>query len=134
MHRPHIVRTWHAMRADSKGIHIMKNVLFAAGAALVVATAAFAASADQFTPPNSGASGAVIRVDDNRYYGNNGYNNGYNNRYYDNGYGHRERPRYYRERRYYYQPAPNYYYPPPPVYYYPQPEPSFSFGLTLPIH
>lgn len=47
----------------------------------------------------------------------------------------------YRERRYYYyEPAPTYYYPPPPppppVYYYPQPdyEPSFSFGVTLPIH
>ena len=56
---------------------------------------------------------------------------------YGYGYGYyRERPRYYRERRYYY--APNYYCPPPPppVYYYPRPyyEPSFSFGLTLPIH
>jgi len=44
----------------------------------------------------------------------------------------------YRERRYYYyEPAPTYYYPPPPppVYYYPRPdyEPSFSFGVTLPI-
>jgi hypothetical protein len=59
--------------------------------------------------------------------------------YYDNGYGYgyyRERPRYYRERRYYYAPAPTYYYPPPPVYYAPRPyyEPSFSFGLTVPIH
>jgi len=48
----------------------------------------------------------------------------------------RERPRYYRERRYYYyEPAPTYYYP-PPAYYYPRPryEPSFSFGLTVPIH
>jgi len=59
--------------------------------------------------------------------------------YYDNGYGYgyyRERPRYYRERRYYYAPAPTYYYPPPPVYYAPRPyyEPSFSFGLTIPIH
>jgi hypothetical protein len=60
--------------------------------------------------------------------------------YYDNGYGYgyyRERPRYYyRERGYYYAPAPTYYYPPPPVYYAPRPyyEPSFSFGLTVPIH
>lgn len=61
--------------------------------------------------------------------------------YYDNGYGYgyyRERPRYYyREQpRYYYAPAPTYYYPPPPVYYAPRPyyEPSFSFGLTIPIH
>ncbi len=81
----------------------------------------------------------------------NDWNNDWNHRHrhhhrqwgnYDNGYGYgyyRERPRYYyRERRYYYyEPAPTYYYPPPPpVYYYPQPyyEPSFSFGLTIPIH
>jgi len=43
----------------------------------------------------------------------------------------------YRVRRYYYyEPAPTYYYPPPPppVYYYPRRDPSFSFGVTLPIH
>jgi hypothetical protein len=63
--------------------------------------------------------------------------------YSDNGYGYgyyREQPRFYyreRPRYYYYEPAPTYYYPPPPpAYYYPEPryEPSFSFGLTLPIH
>ncbi len=63
-----------------------------------------------------------------RQWDNGGYGYGY----------YRERPRYYyRERNYYYyEPAPTYYYPPPPVYYYPRPyyEPSFSFGLTVPIH
>jgi hypothetical protein len=61
--------------------------------------------------------------------------------YYDNGYGYnyyRERPRYYYERpTYYYEPPPVYYYEPPPAYYYPQQpyyDPSFSFGLTVPIH
>jgi hypothetical protein len=35
-----------------------------------------------------------------------------------------------------YEPPPAYYYAPPPTYYYPQPYygPSFSFGLTVPIH
>ena len=48
-----------------------------------------------------------------------------------------EPPRVVYEERRYYAPAPTYYYP-PPVYYYPRPryygEPSFSFGVTLPIH
>jgi len=61
-----------------------------------------------------------------RHWGNGGYCCGY------------YQPRYYyRERRYYYyEPAPTYYYP-PPVYYYPRPryyDPSFSFGVTIPIH
>ena len=59
-----------------------------------------------------------------RYYNGHGYGYGYGN--------------YYRPRYYYYRPAPTYYYPPPPpAYYYPQPYgygPSFSFGLTVPIH
>ena len=45
----------------------MKNVLFAAGAAIVVALSAAAASAGQFAAPTGTASGAVIRVDDHRY-------------------------------------------------------------------
>jgi hypothetical protein len=66
--------------------------------------------------------------------------------YYDNGYGYsyyREQPRYYYQPPTYYypppayyEPPPAYYYAPPPTYYYPQPyyDPSFSFGLTVPIH
>ena len=89
-----------------------------------------------------GATPAAANDWDHRHrhneWGDNGY--GYGNGY-DNGY-YRERPRYYhRERRYYYyEPAPSYYYyAPPPAYYYPPPppryyEPSFSFGLTIPIH
>ncbi|HUL06340.1 MAG TPA: hypothetical protein VLV76_08405 [Candidatus Acidoferrum sp.] len=65
------------------------------------------------------------RHNDRGYYHGHGYGYGYG------GYG-------YRPRYYYYQPAPTYYYPPPPpAYYYPQPYgygPSFSFGLTVPIH
>ena len=47
---------------------------------------------------------------------------------YNNGYGYRH----YRERPRYYEAPPAYYYEaPPPRYYDP---PSFSFGLTIPIH
>lgn len=53
----------------------MKNVLFAAGAALVVATSAVGASAGQPAAPASGDAGAIIRIDDNRYY-DDGYNGG----------------------------------------------------------
>jgi hypothetical protein len=57
-------------------------------------------------------------------------------RHYDNnGYGYR----YYRERPRYYEAPPAYYYEAPPAYYYEAPppryyDPSFSFGLTIPIH
>jgi hypothetical protein len=63
------------------------------------------------------------------------HHHGYYNHDYRYGNYYRERPRYYYgERRYYYQPAPTYYYPPPAYYaprYY---DPSFSFGITVPIH
>ena len=84
-----------------------------------------------------GATPAVAHDNDDWY-----WQRHHHRGYYDSGYGYgyyRERPRYYyRERRYYYyEPAPTYYYP-PPVYYYPRPryyyEPSFSFGVTIPIH
>jgi hypothetical protein len=75
--------------------------------------------------------------DDNDWYWRHHRHGGYDN---DGGYRyyHRERPRYdYRERGYYYQPAPRYYYAPPAYYYAPPPryyDPSFSFGITIPIH
>ncbi len=66
----------------------MKNVLFAACAAMIVATGAVSASAGQFNAPvDSGSgSGALIRVDDNRYYNDSYYyDSGYRDRgYYDN--------------------------------------------------
>jgi hypothetical protein len=67
----------------------MKRVLFATCAAIVVATGAVDASAGQFTAPDSGGSGAIIRVDDNRYY-DDGYDgsgdNGSRYQYRDHGY------------------------------------------------
>jgi hypothetical protein len=61
----------------------MKNVLFAACAAMIVATGAFGASAGQFTAPAGSGSGALIRVDDNRYYDDSYY---YDSGYQDRGY------------------------------------------------
>jgi hypothetical protein len=60
----------------------MRNILFATCAAIVVATGAVGASAGQFAASYNGGSGAIIRVDDNRYY-DDGYNgNGdYNSQY-----------------------------------------------------
>jgi len=67
----------------------MKRVLFATCAAIVVATGAVGASAGQFAAPDGGGSGAVIRVDDNRYY-DDGYNGSGDSdsqyRYQDRGY------------------------------------------------
>jgi opacity protein-like surface antigen len=54
----------------------MKNVLFAAGAALVVATSAVGASAGQPAAPAGGDAGAIIRIDDNRYYDDGYYGGG----------------------------------------------------------
>ena len=67
----------------------MKRVLFATCAAIVVATGAVGASAGQFAAPDGSGSGAVIRVDDNRYY-DDGYNGSGDSdsqyRYQDRGY------------------------------------------------
>src|SRR5262249_35381262 len=69
--------------------HIMKSILFASCAAIVVATGALSASAGQFAAPSDSDSGTIIRVDDNRYYDDNYYGNGdYDSqyRYQNNGY------------------------------------------------
>jgi hypothetical protein len=71
---------------------IMKTVLLSACAAALIATAAAPAFAGQYATPDNGPSGAIISVDDNRYYDNYGYNgnNGYNGndwRYQSPGYG-----------------------------------------------
>jgi hypothetical protein len=60
----------------------MRNILCATCAAIVVATGAVGASAGQFTAPTGSGSGAIIRVDDNRYY-DDGYSGGgdYNSQY-----------------------------------------------------
>jgi hypothetical protein len=71
----------------------MKNVLFAAGAAIVVTLSTAAASAGQFAAPGGAGAGAVVRVDDHRYYDDGYYDNGYNGgndwqyRYQNDGYG-----------------------------------------------
>jgi hypothetical protein len=55
------------------------------------------------------------------------YHRHHHRNYYNNGYGYRH----YRERPRYYEAPPAYYYEAPPPSYY---DPSFSFGLTIPIH
>jgi opacity protein-like surface antigen len=69
---------------------MMKNVLFAAGAALVVATSAVGASAGQpAAPVGGGGAGAIIRIDDNRYYDDGYYGGGdssWQYQYQDRGY------------------------------------------------
>jgi len=52
----------------------MKTILLSACAAALIATAAAPAFAGQFTMPDNGPSGAVIGVNDSRYYDDNGYN------------------------------------------------------------
>ena len=67
----------------------MKNVLFAAGAALVVATSAVGASAGQPAAPTGSDAGAIIRIDDNRYYDDGYYGGGdssWQYQYQDRGY------------------------------------------------
>jgi hypothetical protein len=115
----------------------MRRILVGSCTAIAIMAGALgAASAGQFSAPAHEDSGAIVRIGGDN---DNEYSHKYLwGRYQDNGYRyrHRERQRYYRERRgYYYEPAPRYYYAPPPAYYYyPEPEPSFSFGLTLPLH
>jgi peptidase YpeB-like protein len=61
----------------------MKRILIATCAAIVVATTgAVSASAGQFAAPANSGSGAIIRVDDNRYYDDGYYDRGdYNSQY-----------------------------------------------------
>jgi hypothetical protein len=54
----------------------MKSILFATCAAIVVTTGALSASAGQFAAPANSGSGAIIRVDDNRYYDDGYYGGG----------------------------------------------------------
>jgi hypothetical protein len=68
---------------STEGIRIMKNVLFAACAAMIAATGALGASAGQFNAPAGSRSDALIRVDDNRYYDDSYY---YDSGYQDRGY------------------------------------------------
>ena len=73
----------------------MKKFLLSAGAAALIATAASAASAGQFTTSDNGPSGAIIGANDSRYYDDNGYNGndwrnqsqGYGDQDNDDGYG-----------------------------------------------
>lgn len=96
------------------------------------------AVAGQFSAPAITHSDAIVRAGDSReneYY----YRNRQNYRHYQRSLreGRRLREQGWRNYRYhhrhYYEPAPYGYYAPPPAYYYPDPDPSFSFGLTLPI-
>ena len=54
----------------------MKNTLFAAGAAIVVTMGAVSASAGQLAASAGGGAGAIIRIDDNRYYDDGYYGDG----------------------------------------------------------